>query len=610
MADTAEVLLKPRAFGAGFFFWVCYEVLPCCLAAMTSWQNEGVADEAAFFETARLWRGVFLLAGGFLGASLWAGVNSMHFVDVADVAGLHFTHENGMTGERWLAETVGSGVGVLDFDGDGRLDVWLVQNGLFDRSDNTRTNGGGMPRDRLFRNVSANGELRFDDVTGRSGVNATGYGMGIATGDIDNDGDADVFLANYGFNQLFENLGDGRFRDITAASGLGGDSEWSVSATFADFDADGRLDLYVGNYLDFTLANHRDCRDLASRATYCAPENYASVKDRLYRNVTGARDGARFKDVSVSSGIASAFGPALGVVSQDFDGDDDVDFYVANDGAANLLWLNQGGGRFANEAELAFVAFNSNGAAEAGMGLDAEDYDGDCDVDLFVTHLTTETNTLYVNNGGWFSDATNAAGLAASSGPYTGFGTGWFDADNDGDLDLFSANGAVFPIAAQREAGVAYPLRQRNQLWSNDGHGRYTEQAGGPAFDLVEVSRGAAFADLDNDGDVDIVVANNSGPARLYRNDTTAATWLGVELRDADGVLATGATVWLDTESCGARRIATDGSYASAGDSRVVFGLGSESEPRFVRVRWPDGSTGRFGPLAPNSYHRLQQTPP
>ncbi|MYE22686.1 MAG: CRTAC1 family protein, partial [Gammaproteobacteria bacterium] len=288
--------------------------------------------------------------------------------------------------------------------------------------------------------------------------------------------------------------------------------------------------------------------------------------------------------------------PALGVAAHDFDGDGDTDFYVANDGAANHLWLNQGDGTFRDGAELAFAAFNANGAPEAGMGVDAEDYDGDCDPDLFVTHLATETNTLYVNHGGWFSDSTAGAGLAASSGPYTGFGAGWIDADNDGDLDLFSANGAVFPMERQRLAGDPYPLRQRNQLWINDGTGVYREFTSAGALDAEEVSRGAAFADLDNDGDTDIIVSNNSGPPRLYRNDAATAPWIGLELPQ-------GTTATLAGETCPLRRASTDGSYASANDPRLLFRL-PQDEPRRVHLRWPDGRKTTTAPLRPNRYHR------
>ena len=528
-----------------------------------------------------------------------AGAEGVRFVDVASEAGLDFEHRNGMAGELWLAEIVGAGVAVFDFDGDGFQDVWLVQGGPLEE----RT--GELPRDQLFRNVGG-AALRFENITAEAGIRAEGYGMGIATGDIDNDGDLDVFLANFGHNQLVENVGGGRFRDITARAGLGGPAEWSVSATFADFDGDDRLDLFVGNYLRFTLANHKDCRDFASRLGYCAPDAYHPVPDRLYRNLGHGR----FKEVTAQAGIAVAkAGGALGVVAADFDANGHPDLYVANDGVANHLWLNRGVGenqpRFVEDALLAGVALNGNGAAEASMGVAAEDFDQDCDVDLFLTHLGTETNTLYENSDGWFADVSNRAGVAASSGPFTGFGTAWFDADNDGDLDLFSANGAVRAIPELRDAGDPHPLRERNQLWLNDGQGRYAEADGGPAFDLVEVSRGAAFGDLDNDGDTDIVVTNNNGPARLYRNESNGA-WLGLALRTLEGRVGTGAVVTLEAANCRRRRVATDGSYASANDPRLVFGLAGQAG-RTVLVAWPNRSTERFGPLSANRYHLLHE---
>ena len=260
-----------------------------------------------------------------------AGLAEPRFTEVAGEAGLDFEHINGMTGARWIVETVGAGVGVLDFDGDGRLDIWLVQGGpLLDRAD-------GLPSDRLFRNASTGGVLRFEDVTDASGVNSTEYGMGVAVGDIDNDGDADVFVANFGPNRLFENLGDGRFRDITGKAGLAA-PEWSVSASWADIDGDGLLDLYVVNYLDYSIEKNKVCRDIASRAAYCAPSSYGPVADRLYRN----RGDGGFEDISAAAGINGVAGPGLGVVAHDFDANGLVDFYVANDGAANVLWLNQG----------------------------------------------------------------------------------------------------------------------------------------------------------------------------------------------------------------------------------------------------------------------------
>ncbi len=514
------------------------------------------------------------------------------FTEVAERSGVDFEHINGMTGELWLVEIIGAGVALLDFDGDDRMDLWIVQGGpLADRT-------GALPSDQLFRNMSTGNELRFVNVTAASGVRATGYGMGIATADIDNDGDLDVFLANFGTNQLYENLGDGRFRDVTPAS-WSSEADWSVSGSFADIDGDGWQDLYVANYVDFSFDTHRICHDLASRPSYCTPEVYRSTSDRLFRN-TGHR---RFTDVTRSAAIGGPHGGALGVVAEDFNGDGRIDFYVANDAVDNLLWLNQGDGRFVNEGLLAGAAVNGDGKAEASMGVDAEDFDDDCDVDLFMTHLAAETNTLYVNDGaGWFADRSSRTGIASASTPYTGFGTGWFDADNDGDLDLFTANGAVTALPKQLATGSDFPYRQANQLWVNTGLGRYQEERDIPALGIREVSRGAAFGDLDNDGDTDIVVTNNRGRTRIYRNDTAGSHWLGVKL---EGDRAAGSRVRLTSGVCSLRRFSTDGSYASASDPRLRFGLGGSDAEQRVTVQWAAGGEEVFGPLAVDSYHRL-----
>ena len=527
-----------------------------------------------------------------LGATALA--DDLRFVEVAEASGLQFTHVNGMTGKLWLVEMMGAGAGVLDFDGDGRMDVWLVQGGPLEGK-------GERPCDRLFRNVSGTGGLRFEDITDHSGICADRYGMGIATGDIDNDGDADVLLANYGANQLFENRGGGQFRDITAGSGIVGE-RWSVSASFADYDGDGLLDLYVANYVNFRLDNHRTCYSTASTPGYCAPTAYRPESDRLYRNLGGGQ----FEDATAAAGVEGPYGGALGVVADDLDGDGGVDFYVANDQMENRMWLNRGEGRFEDDALFAGVAVNADGDAEASMGVAAADFDADCDVDLFMTHLAVQTNTLYVNDGkGWFLDRSAVTGVAADSIPFTGFGTGWFDADNDGDLDIFSANGAVTAIAGQPPGPLGLPLRQRNQIWRLDSE-RYVEVSGGGAFAPEEVSRGAAFGDLDNDGDLDIVVTNNRGQARLYRNDTEGGHWLGIALSRQGGP-EIGATVSLGEQPCTARRVATDGSYASARDPRIVFGLGKDDSPRTVHIRWPDGFEQRLGPLMPNRYHAVHR---
>lgn len=538
------------------------------------------------------WAGAALLAAS---PALHEAGAEVRFAEVAEAADIRFNHANGMVGERWLVEIMGAGAGLADFDGDGLLDVYLVQGGpLADRS-------GKLPCDRFYRQIGGDA-LRFEDVTDKSGVCADGYGMGVASGDFDNDGDVDLFVANFGANHLLENLGDGRWRDIAAAAGVAGDA-WSVSASFADLDGDGRLDLYVGNYLDFAFANRKRCTDNESRPSYCSPEVYEPAPDRLYRNLG---DG-RFADVSAAAGIHAASGAALGVVIRDFDNDGKQDIFVANDMADNLLWMNRGDGTFADDALMAGVAVNGDGMVEASMGVAAQDFDADCDIDLFLTHLAAQTNTLYVNNGrGWFTDRANTTGVAAASIPDTGFGTAWFDADNDGDLDLFSANGAVTAIAGQAPGPLGLPLRQPNRLWLNDGE-RYREAPNVDAFQLAEVSRGTALGDVDNDGDLDLLVTNNRGPARLYRNDSTTGHWLGISLADADGSTTIGSRVQLEGAACTVRHVAADGSYGSANDSRVHFGLGADATPKHVRVVWSDGRAQRFGPLAVDRYHRLQR---
>ena len=516
----------------------------------------------------------------------------VRFVDATEASGLDFTHESGMAGELWMLEIIGAGVGILDYDGDNRMDIWLVQGGpLVGRVT------AELPSDRLFRNV---GELAFKDVTEAAGIAATRYGMGIATADVDNDGDTDVFLANYGANELWLNLGDGRFRNATTDSGIVGE-RWSISASFADVDGDGLLDLYVANYLDFAIDTAKPCR-VAGQRSYCPPSRFPGVGDRLYRNLGGGR----FKDVATAAGIDVARAAGMGVIADDFDDDGQVDFYVANDGSANLLWINDGTGRFTDAGLRARAAVNGAGTAEASMGVTAADFDADGHSDLFLTHDTGETNTLYVNDGqGAFEDRTDIAGLAAGSLAFTAFGTGWVDVDNDGDLDLFAANGTVRFVPGQLAASDGPPLRQRNQLWLKDGT-RYRRTVGGPAFALEHASRGTAFGDLDNDGDIDMVVANNHSRARLYRNDTPRASWLGV-IVDVGTSPPIGARVWIDRPGIGPGGVRTDGSYASAHDPRVVFGLGLANEPRRVTVRWPDGVERQFGPLPVNRYHILRK---
>ena len=524
------------------------------------------------------------------------------FDEAAAASGLEFTHFNGMSGRLYLPEIVGSGAALLDYDHDGDLDLYLVQGG--------RMLGPGVtveeavfppPRplplgDRLFRNdlVTDNSGARlarFVDVTERARVDATGYGMGVAAGDYDGDGWTDLYLTNLGANQMLRNRGDGTFEDTTEMTGTG-DPGWGVPASFFDYDGDGWLDLYLGNYVLFDTALEPDCTSRAGVPDYCGPLAFRPAPDRLFRN----RGDGTFEDATERAGLGGVAASTLGAVAADFDGDGRIDLYVANDGVENNLWVNQGDGTFRDDALLAGAAVSWEGQPQASMGVDAGDFDGDGDEDLFMTHLDGETNTLYLNDGGgFFVDQTPLSGLDRPSWSFTGFGTAWFDFDGDGRLDLLTTNGAVKRIESLVLAGDPYPIHQTNQLFHNAGGGRFEEvtELGGPAFALSEVSRGAAFGDLDNDGDTDVVVTNNAGSPRLLLNRGRPRRWAGARVlatpgpRDALGARAVfgargGTTIW--------RRVRTDGSYASANEPRVLAGLGASDGLEWLRVEAAGGA--------------------
>ena len=381
---------------------------------------------------------------------------------------------------------------------------------------------------------------------------------------------------------------DGTFSDFSAESGTN-DPGWGVSASFVDYDHDGWLDLYVGNYLQYQIEADRACTGLTGRRDYCTPDVYTPQADRLYRN---QRNG-HFVDVTSTALFGADYGPALGVSTADFNSDGWVDIYVTNDGSDNLLWMNQGDGTLSHVGLLSGVALSGDGTAEGSMGVDAADFDNDGDPDLFMTHLPAEGNNLYLNNGaGVFEDVSGRVGLGPLSLGRTGFGAAWLDVDNDGWLDLVAVNGAIEAIEGR--LGETFPYGERNSLFLNLRNGRFddvTNQAGA-AFNLSEVSRGAAFGDLDNDGDTDIVVSNNSGPVRLFINEIGQRVhWLGLDLRQEGSRTAIGTRVEVtrSTEPAVWRRVRSDGSYASASDPRVLVGLGQSSELPAVRVFWPSG---------------------
>ena len=534
------------------------------------------------------------------------------FVDRAAEAGLAIRYFNGMTGELLFPEIMGGGAALFDFDRDGDLDIYLTQGEVLrqERADRTvfPRKQGEARGDRLLRNEGpiSDGWIQFVDVTATAGIEPGGYGMGVAVADYDNDGWQDVYVLDFGPNRLWRNLGDGRFVEVSTAAGVA-DPGWSTSAAWFDYDGDGWLDLFVGNYVDYSLATHKPCYSESGELDYCSPSVYPPARDALFRNLGDAS----FERFTKRSGVSSAWGPALGAVTADFNADGRLDLYVANDGQPNQLWINTEEGRLVDESVLAGVAVNAAGQPEASMGVVAADFDDDGVEDLFMTHLTRETNTLYLGgDDGYFRDASAASGLAMASWKNTGFGVGLADFDLDGRLDLFVANGAVRRIESLARAGDPYPLAQPNQFFRGLGGGRFVDasSSAGVAAQTQRVSRGVAVGDVDNDGDPDLLVVNSEGPLELLENQTAPSeSWLGVGVLTAAGAPALGVAVRLDGSAGPAasadvlamRRLGTGGSYASAGDPRVVMAaqvrrhLTLRSTTGRFR-RWSDPPVGRY----------------
>jgi hypothetical protein len=540
------------------------------------------------------------------------------FVDRAAESGLVFTHTNGMTGQFYFPEMLPAGVAMFDFDNDGDLDLYFTQARALDAGDassaaaaasTTAASRGG----RLFRNdleVRSDGSrsLRFVDVTEQAGIAATGYGMGVAAGDIDNDGCVDLYLTHVGPNQLLRNNCNGTFSDVSKASRTD-DPGWAVSASFFDYDRDGWLDLYVGNYVRWDIGSDQKCTGLTGRRDYCTPAVYRPQGDRLFHN----RRNGTFTDVTGTALTGGPYGPSLGVSTADFDGDGWLDVYVANDGKENVLWINQRDGTFKNTALLAGAALAADGRPKGSMGVDAGDFDNDGDEDLFTTQLPTEGNNLYVNDGkGLFEDRSASSGLGPQSRGYTGFGTAWFDYDNDGWLDLFVANGAIEAI--RERPNDPFPYGERKQLYRNrrDGTFENVSSKTGAVFQTVEVSRGVAFGDLDNDGDTDLVVANVNGlPRVLINTHGSGSHWIGLRLLDAKGkrdMVGARVDVVRANGPVLRRRARSDGSYASANDPRVLVGLGDSAVPiDAIRIQWPDGSRDEWRGVAIDRWHVLKR---
>ncbi len=516
------------------------------------------------------------------------------FEDVTDAVGLNFVHDAGPTGSYFLPQIQGSGGAFLDFDGDGRLDIFLIQQG--------GPKSGSV--NRLFHQKP---DGTYEDVTAGSGLDVAGYGMGVAVGDVNGDGKPDILLTEYAGVKLFLNLGNGKFADITESSGLV-NPLWATSAAFLDYDRDGRLDLFVVNYIDYDQGT--DCAPPNGVKDYCTPFGFRHTSSKLFRNLgpqpaRGDRPAVavRFEDVSVATGIGTIPGPGLGIAVADFDGDGWPDIFVANDGAPNHLWMNHPGQPFTEEAVVRGVAYNCNGKAFAGMGVGIGDVDNDGLLDLYVTHLTSETNTLWKQGPrGLFTDGTAGAGLAATNWRGTGFGTVMADFDQDGFLDIAVVNGRVSradPPGGPGLTGFWAHYGQRNQIFSNAGGGRFTDISphNAPFCGHQNVGRGLICGDFNNDGAPDLLVTAIGGRARLFKNVVpNRGHWLGIRAldpqrnRDAYGaevVVRAGSRHWV-------RALNPAQSYLCSSSPVAHIGLGTANAITAIEVAWPDGKKEVF----------------
>lgn len=511
------------------------------------------------------------------------------FTDITSTTKIGFKHAGSPTSLKYLLETMGGGVAIFDYDNDGRMDLFFTNGALLkdpmpkgvmpDKSD---------PRfwNRLYHQKA---DGTFEDVTERSGLKGEGYSMGVAAGDYDNDGYVDLYVTGYGENHLYHNNGDGTFTDVTKKLGVAGGG-WSTSAGWIDFDRDGRLDLFVARYLDWDFEKGSIlCGDVRPGfRAYCHPDNFKGVTNILYHQ----KPDGTFEDVSVKAGIADPGGKGLGVSFADFDNDGWPDIFVANDSVRQSLSHNKGNGNFEDIAVMAGAGYDENGKTFAGMGVDAADYDNDGWPDVFITTLSNETYPLYHNNGDLsFSWATNSSAVGQISLLYSGWGTHFVDADNDGLRDIFVAQSHVLDTIEKSTSYLKY--KQTPLLMRNTGKGFVNVSAtAGTPFGVPIVARGAAFGDLNNDGQVDAVISVLNGSPLILRNNGSANHWLGIALAGSkSNRQGLGARV-IVTDNNGRKQIfdvSTAGSYLSASDPRIIAGLGNASGVKAVEVRWPSG---------------------
>ena len=525
------------------------------------------------------------------------------FTDATRASGIGFVHNSGAYGRKYLPETMGSGVAFLDYDGDGRQDLFFVNSADWP-GHHRRTTTPALYRNR--------GDGTFEDVTARARLAVELYGIGVATADYDNDGRPDLFINGLGADRLFHNRGDGTFDDVTARAGVS-DPAFGSSATWLDFDRDGLLDLFVCNYVQWTESTDIFCTLDGVSKSYCTPESYRGATNRLYRN----RGNGTFEDVTQKAGLFDPTGKSLGVVAFDFDGDGWTDIAVANDTQPNFLYRNKHDGTFEEIGKTAGVAFSEEGKARGAMGIDAADYDGSGRESLLIGNFSNEMLALYHNEGrNLFIDDAATAGIGTPSLLTLAFGCFFFDYDLDGRLDIFVANGHVENDINRVQPSVTYA--QPPHLFRGLPGGRFDEATAGAGEALGRpiVGRGAAYADIDGDGDLDVAISTNNGPALLLRNDGgSVSSWIRVLLvghrsnRDALGALVRLKADGLEQ----VREVRSASSYASQSERVLTFGLGPAGEgahsPVDIEVTWPTGKRQTFQALAPRRLHVLEESP-
>ena len=524
----------------------------------------------------------------FLGATVFSAVSAetsptspFQLTDVTNQTGIDFVHTDGSSGRRYIVESVASGLALFDYDRDGDIDIYFLNGSAL-----PGTEPNVHPTNRLYRNE---GRWRFTDVTAVSGVGDTGYGLGVCTGDFDNDGHTDLFINNFGANRLYRNQGDGTFDDVTAKAGVGGGNHVGSGACFLDIENDGDLDLFIGRYVDFTFETHKTST-MNGYPSYVGPLNYPPISNLLYRN---NGDGT-FTDISEASGIAQHKASGMGAICADYDNDGDTDIFVGNDLAANFLFENDGKGYFQEVALLRGLAYDSLGTVHGTMAVECFDWNHDGLLDFYTTSYQRQLTTLYQNSSsGYFDDVTRKSGAGESTYPQVTWGAGVIDLDNDADRDLFIACGHLIDNVEKFDDTTSY--KALNLVLENNGQGQYLDrsQQSGNGMLAKASSRGAAFDDLDNDGDLDVVILNAREAPTLLRNDSPHKHhWIQIQLQGTESNRSgIGARVQVVNKSRTLTEEVRSGrSYQSDFGRRLHFGLGSNPDISQVTVRWPHGA--------------------